>query len=513
MNDISGDGWQIVRHDLSRTLLDTAIRSRIKADYNTYPNVKAVLIVGHLAVPYSGDLNPDGHPEHIGAWPADVYYGDVTNTWTDVSVYDTASAYANDNIPGDGKWDQTNPPAAVNLQVSRIDFYNMPAFSATEVQLMNSYLSRDHVYKMDSLAIRHRGIISDNFGAFSGEAFAQNGWRNMAPLVGKDSVAAGPYISSLASSSYQWAYGCGGGTFTSAGGVGSTTDFTTNPVNGIFSMLFGSYFGDWNVQNNFLRAPLCASTPALTNCWAGRPNWFFHHMALGENIGYSALLTQNNIGLYQPTNYGAQFVHIALMGDLTLRSDYIKPVSNIAITKPYHNGAFLTWTASPDATVIGYYVYRADSAYGYYKRVSSMLTATSFHDSLGVNGLKYYMVRPVKLQSTPSGAYYNLGVGMTDTGTISFKPLIVASVPTPASLNLFPNPAQEHLNVKVHCETGCTATMFITNISGQVFNLVTRYLNEGDNNYAVNIADLAPGVYTLCVNTGNGTVARKWVKE
>ncbi|MES2702186.1 MAG: T9SS type A sorting domain-containing protein [Bacteroidota bacterium] len=515
MRDVSGDGWQVIRHDVGRSKPDTYVQALIAADYATHPNLKAVLLLGHIAVPYSGDLNPDAHPDHLGAWPADVYYGTLTG-WTDVSVNDIASSYpANRNIPGDGKWDQSLIPGSVQLQVSRIDFFNMPAFASTEVQLMKSYLSREHIYKMDSLGIRHRALITDNFGAFSGEAFAANGWRNFSPLVGRDSIAAVPFVSSMAAASYQWAFGCGGGTFTSAGGVGTTTDFTTNPVNGIFTVLFGSYFGDWNTQNNFLRAPLCASTPALTSCWAGRPNWFFHHMALGEHIGYSTMLTQNNTGaLYQPANYAAHGVHIALMGDLTLRTDYIMPPSNLVITKPFHNGAILNWSASPDAGVMGYYVYRADSTYGYFKKLSGMLTATTFHDTLGTSGIKHYMVRPVKLQLTPSGKYYNLGVGITDTGTISYTTVGIASIAIPAlEISLYPNPAQNNITVTINTETAVAATISIVNMAGQSYNTALKYLNRGVNAYALNIAHLPSGVYLLSITTGEQTVFKKWVKE
>jgi hypothetical protein len=511
MYDLRGDGWQLIRHDVPRSLTDAAVKAIITNDYNTQPDVKAVLLVGHIAVPYSGKLNPDGHPDHLGAWPADVYYATMPGSWTDVSVNDTSSWYPlNDNIPGDGKWDQTTIPGSVVLQVSRIDFYNMPAFAPTEVQLMNNYLSKNHTYKMDSLPVRHRALVYDNFGWMGGEAFAANGWRNFPPLVGTDSVAALPFIPSLAGSSYQWAYGTGPGSFTSAGGIGSTTDFVTNPVNGIFTMLFGSYFGDWNVQNNFLRAPLCAPTPALTSCWAGRPNWFFHHMALGENIGYSTLLTQN--AMYTPANYGGNWVHVALMGDLALRTDYIKPISNLVITKPYKNGAILNWTASPDASVIGYYVYRADSAFGYYKRVSPMVAGTTFHDSVGKAGLKYYMVRPVKLQSTPSGAYYNLGVGRVDTGTITFSTVGVPVLANAVNITVFPNPAESTLGVNVDAEAAYTATMYIMGITGERFNPVTRELQAGANIYRVDVSALPAGVYMLCVQAGGRLETKKWVK-
>ncbi len=518
MNDLSGDGWQVRRHDFPRSATDATIKAAIVADCGSYLNVKAVLLLGHVAVPYSGDQNPDGHPDHLGAWPADIFYGSISGSWTDATVNDIVSSYpANQNIPGDGKYDQIAFSPDAELQVSRIDFYNMPAFSATEVEMMRRYLDKDHAYKMDTLAMRHRAIICDNFGAFSGEAFAANGWRNFAPLVGTDSMASVPsstYISTLASGTYQWAYGCGGGSFTSAGGIGNTSDFATNPVNGIFTMMFGSYFGDWNVTNNFLRAQLCSSTPALTCCWAGRPNWFMHHMALGENIGYSARLSQNNNGsLYTPTGYGNHWVHVALMGDLSLRTDYVKQPSNLVITGGFHAGASLSWTASPDPAVIGYYIYRADSAYGAYTRVStSMVTGTTFTDATGISGLKYYQVRPVKLQLTPSGKYYNLGIGLIDSATISFPPLQVVNTAATVAVNVFPNPTSGNLNVVVNANTATVATMYVVNMQGQRMNMVTKQLSNGDNAYMLNVTNLAPGMYALVVETEGVKTVRNWVK-
>ncbi len=517
MDDISGDGWQVIRHDLSRTLKDTAIKSIIKNDYSNIPDVEAVLILGHLAVPYSGKQNPDGHTNHIGAWPADAYYGSLTGVWTDVTVNDVTSANPlNHNVPGDGNWDPIAIPSGVQLQVSRVDFYNMPAFSATEVQMMRRYLNKDHAYKMDSLNVRHRALVQDNFGVMSGEAFAANGWRNFAPLVGFDSVATAPFISSLQTESYQWAYGTGGGTYTSASGIGNTANFASGSVHGIFTMLFGSYFGDWNYQNNFLRAPLCADTPALTCSWAGRPNWFVHKMAMGDNIGAGTRLTQNNTsGMYYPPNYGAGWVHVALMGDLTLRTDYIKKPSALSIVPTAASGATLSWTASPDAAVIGYYVYRTDSMWGHYERISEMITATTYIDTIGVDGLKFYMVRPVKLQATPSGNYYNLGIGITDTATVDF-PVIDTRVATIAnnslSVDLFPNPANNHINVLINSDKSTRAIISLVNIAGAQLYPALKQLNSGENRYELDISSLAPGVYMLKVNTQQCSKFVKWVK-
>ncbi|MBA4323457.1 MAG: hypothetical protein C0408_11630, partial [Odoribacter sp.] len=67
MKDISGDGWALVRHDISPDDSVPDIKAIIVNEYNADPtNVRAVLLFGHVPVPYSGDLNPDGHPDHKG---------------------------------------------------------------------------------------------------------------------------------------------------------------------------------------------------------------------------------------------------------------------------------------------------------------------------------------------------------------------------------------------------------------------------------------------------------------
>jgi hypothetical protein len=513
MKDISGDGWAIKRHNIARTTGDVAVHNIIANDYMNNSDVAAVLIIGHLAVPYSGDLNPDGHPQHLGAWSADVYYANMFGPWTDNVVSDTSGSYtANRNIPGDGKWDQTVIPSASQLQVGRIDFFNMPAFGKTEIQLMKSYLARDHQYKMDSLLMVHRALIYDNFGAFSGEAFAANGWRNFPPMVGSNNISALPFIASLNDSSYQWAYGCGGGSFTSASGIGTTTNFTTNNVNAIFTMLFGSFFGDWNVQNNFMRAPLCAAVPALTSCWAGRPNWFVHHMALGWHIGYSTLLTQNNSFLYGPASYGENYVHVALMGDLTLRTDYIKPPKNVVINAPATGSAVINWQPSPDAGVSGYYVYRSDTLFGTYKLLNTNPVAATLTDSFGNSGLKYYMVRAAKLTQTPSGSYYNLGIGIIDSANVKLFHVGVPVIALSADIKLYPNPAKDRLYADIHASMAANATIKLVNINGQVMMSTTAQLVPGKNTIGFNVQQLAPGNYIISIDAGDAVKSVKWVK-
>src|SRR5262249_22721181 len=125
---------------------------------------------------------------------------------------------------------------------------------------------------------------------------------------------------------------------------------------------------------------------------------YWHHMAMGYNIGYSTMLSQNNdanTGLYKAKiNDSARGVHMALMGDPTLRMHVVTPPSGLTIP----GGTLLSWSASPD-TVLGYYVYRAADPSGPYTRLTpSLIAATTFLDTNPSGGAVTYMVRAVKLE-------------------------------------------------------------------------------------------------------------------
>ncbi|MCB9235237.1 MAG: PKD domain-containing protein [Bacteroidia bacterium] len=428
--DLIGDGWRLIRHRVNPADAVPSVKSLIVADYNADPaQVKAVILLGHVPVPYSGNIYPDGHPDHRGAWPADVYYGEINGNWSDFSVNESsASRPENRNIPGDGKFDQSTLPGNADLWVGRIDFANMPAFALSEVDLLRQYLNKDHAFRHHEFAPPEKAVIDDNFGAFSGEAFAANGWKNFGPLVHPSNVTSGDFRTSLNSSPHLWAYGCGGGTYTSAGGIGSSTDFATDSLLGVFSMIFGSYHGDWDAQNNFMRAALAAKGNILTCAWAGRPHWQFHHMGLGEPIGFSTLVSQNNNNTYF-ASYFPRYVHMGLMGDPTLRMHIVAPPSNLSVT-PVSSGRYLqlAWNASPD-TVLGYYIYKADSLYGEFSRISDQaVTATSWVDSCPQIGDAVYMVRALDLQNGHSGTYFNLSQGIFGAGSTSGNLLVQVGV-------------------------------------------------------------------------------------
>jgi hypothetical protein len=182
-------------------------------------------------------------------------------------------------------------------------------------------------------------------------------------------------------------------------------------VRGVFNLLFGSWMGDWDHEDNFLRSPLVTDY-GLTAVWSGRPHWFMHALGLGQTMGYVTRVNMNNTGDYQTIiNSGQNNIHIALMGDPTLRIHPVVPVSNVNGT---NNGSTtnLSWSASTDSNLVGYHVYRASSANGAYTRLtSSPVTGTSYTDSSSSSSASY-MVRAVKLETAASGTYYNAAQGV-----------------------------------------------------------------------------------------------------
>jgi regulation of enolase protein 1 (concanavalin A-like superfamily) len=455
--NLAGDGWKVFRHDVARSAVapantaDTsyaprlaevqAIRSMIQTDYNTAPGSDwALFIVGRVPMPYAGYIAPDGHPDHSGAWSTDAYYGDVNGTWTDTSITNasvTLSDNRNRNVVGDGKFDQSSLPSDVELQTGRVDFLNMGNVPTgyTETMLLRQYLWRDHQFRRGLGAyasVQRRALVDDNFGYFSGEAFAASGWRNAIGFFGRSAgqVDALDWFGTLGTTPMLFAYACGGGSFTAASGVATSTyDFARRDSKAVFTMAFGSYFGDWDATNNYLRAPLAGTQDSLglACMWSGRGYFHLYHMALGETIGYGARYSQNNnestaTGGWSQNGFNRS-IHMGLVGDPTLRLHTVRPPASV-LAASQAGGVTLTWQASPDAS-LGYHVYVGTSATGPFTRLTGGATSTAdpagsplsaatltYTHATAATGTAYtYLVKAVKQETSASGSYINLSVG------------------------------------------------------------------------------------------------------
>src|SRR5260370_27582374 len=119
----------------------------------------------------------------------------MDGTWRDNSVNylktdntDPADAARLTNVPGDGKFDQSAIPSAVELEVGRVDLANMPGRLTwggppsfpSEQELLRQYLNKDHNFRVKRITAQRRGLIADYFGVRSGEAFSASGFLHFA---------------------------------------------------------------------------------------------------------------------------------------------------------------------------------------------------------------------------------------------------------------------------------------------------------------------------------------------
>ena len=471
--DLTGDGWTVKRHDLQRmTVLASAtgaavgparlaelvnVRNTIIADYNADPaNVKQVYILGHLPIPYSGTINYDGHSEHVGAWPSDTYYGDVSATWTDtvanISMV-TGQDKRNWNIPGDGKFDQSSLPAQLKLAVGRVDLYNMTKFpnaSVSETDLLRRYLRKAHQFRFKQGAYAN---IDRRALGYVWSPYEYGNKISVAACLGRAStITDSPTYGARTDNwftgmeqnptkTYLMGYSAGAGSSESSQGAGSSSDFGCRPSRVVFPNMFGSFFGDWGYDNNFLRAPLAgnANGDSLGLCcyWDARPFWFTHSMGMGETIGYCTLLTQNNgFSQYGPAGSYAYCPHVNLMGDPALRLFMVQPPQNLRAGSSSGSVA-LNWDASTESNLIGYLVYRSGSPNGPFTKLTpNPITTTSYTDSTVTTGSSYtFMVRTLKLETTPGGTFQNPSQGVFATIVASSSATSIPNGPTGLTVN------------------------------------------------------------------------------
>jgi hypothetical protein len=418
--DLIGDGWTVIRHDVSADNSPATVKQLILNHYSDDPeHLQAVFLFGHVPVLMSGKLDYDSHGAR--ALPADGFYGDMTGNWhLELDPTNRPSYF----------------PSAIQLMVGRVDFFDMPGLQAappwpSETELLRRYLDKEHAWRHKLVVVPRRALMANRVGDFDGQAYAASGYRNFEPMVGPGSIieadvtdAARPeqrWISLATNGAWLWSFGCGGGQDSIISQLGThnvyhdlwSSDIVGRDAKVVFSMFFGSHFGDWTRTDNIMRAVLATPTLGLTACIVGLPHWFCHHMALGEPIGYAARLTMNNTRLYQnQSNALPRAVFINLLGDPTLRMESIAPPTGISASAA-NGAATLKWSASADQ-VLGYHVYRSATLGGPFLRLTSApISETFYTDVTGfASATRTYMVRAIALQSNPSGSYLNPSEGI-----------------------------------------------------------------------------------------------------
>lgn len=519
IRDYASDGWFVDTLSVLRTETPAQVKARIINWYDTWKNdpvrPQSLYLLGHIPVPYSGAIFPDGHrPDHRGAWPADVYYGVMNESiWTDSQVsIDSAAQSRNHNFPGDGKFDIDYIfPDTSSLEIGRVDLTSMPAFPDNDTILTRTYLQKAHAFKTHQLIPQRKAIIDDHFGAMNGEAFAANGYRSFSTMVGAGSVVAGDFLPSVKQESYLLAYGSGAGTYTSAFGVANTPNLVSDSINTVFTMLFGSYFGDWDNENNFLRAPLCSKPMALASAWNGRPSWPLHHMALGFSIGHCARMAQNNIDgriLVPPVFTGYRhnnfpsFVHIALMGDPGLRLFYNEMPRNVSAQPNSDSTAYtISWDAVPGADT--YHIYASTNPMHAGRNIGNT-NMTSFSNAVVSRGVNHVYVRAAFTETSASGSFEQVSLGTYITLFGGVNASGVDELRPGLRVNVYPNPSRQVITLQGDF---VKAGVAIYDIMGRQVRTFSAFPGEAVRH------DLQPGMYLLHLESDGKEAVHKLLVE
>jgi len=424
---------------------------RVKTRIQQESGLDVVVLVGHITIPYSGDAAEDGHlgcGAHEGAWPADLWYGDLDGDWTDNQNTNTCYQPLA-NTSGDWKLDQNEFPTNSNgvrkleVAVGRIDFANMPAFigaswlsnatdtASTERALIKNYFQKARWWRSKQTTVTdtwRQFIQNPNF-----DDLVQAPRSLEAHLNGNLAAENRPFDDVFATAaqygghSYLWGiHGASGWPDSISNEDTSGTKwryawqlaYTEYEPQVAFYLLSGSWIGDWNwcswpsATNGFLRA--CLSTPhyGLAALWAFEKNqphtgpWKLDRLGLGLHIG-AAL--QDTISANASQSCRALFI----LGDPTLAGYIVAPPTNLGAVKT--NGGWqvsLSWNGSSEATD-GYYAYRGTNVEtAIANRLGWVVSGTTnFLDTTiptGQTNDYVYLVRAATLTTSGGGSFTNL---------------------------------------------------------------------------------------------------------
>ncbi|WP_187431103.1 hypothetical protein [Roseobacter fucihabitans] len=402
--DLTGDGWQVrgflaprgdIKQPVANLQAALSVKNWLHAQYLADPfGQHTVVLVGHVPIPMSGRVAPDGHEAIPHA--SDLFYAEMDGQWR-------AS-------PEGFLLEDTLPSDAIEMQVGRIDFSPVSGGDKTqEVALLRAYFDKNHHWRM--------GLLGDLRGAYGqsdhlvGE---QYGLRN---IVGAAGVEAGGHHDVGEREPWLW-----GVDFGHHKGNIYNQDYVNKAV---FTINFGSHKQKIERGHNALTALLAQPWYPVAVGWGGRPTWWLHPMALGGTIGEVHRRTVNNgvaaapyresMDYYPTGNYlWRNPIWVNLLGDPTLRAFMLAPPARV-VTRATAQGVEVSWEASSDVDTLGYRLWRADPDGTGFKPLDGGVAqeALRFLDPDPVAGARY-MVRSYGLKDVYAGSFYTLSQGAFD---------------------------------------------------------------------------------------------------
>ncbi|MGV1013176.1 MAG: T9SS type A sorting domain-containing protein [Flavobacterium sp.] len=515
--DLTNEGWNVIELYVPRaTTWETeasvvTVKNMIVTAYNSAPsNDKPthLFLLGHIPIARSGQnaIAPDNHDVNKGARGSDCYYADVDGVFTDTATYNPGGINSMAiNLPNDFKWDQDFIPSSLEMAFGRVDFANITSFSISEENLLRSYLTRLHNYRIVT-----NGLDMGEKTAFrTGYDNSNDGsYRSLIPISGASNVDY--YSGSLPFP--QWVQNNGPyQIFMQNSLVPNLNDWNTYGMDATIFSSDQSYWGYWEEPEGFtyakIRALLAANTKCLGAIYTTTAINTFHQPAMGETMGWSCKrimdhnLTNNLLEKQQQSYDTNEFwnrTHFQYHGDPTLRLFQVKPASNLQASV-LGSQITLTWNASTETGIIGYHVYKSSSEFGIYTKLTSTPISVLNYTDSSYNATDWYMVKAIKLQTTGSGTYLNPSIGISNN---------VASLTTESfdfeTITISPNPAKEVLLIH---STENIQSYQIIDLQGKVI------LEQAFDKNSINISQLENGVYFIKIFSWKKNSIRKFIKN
>jgi hypothetical protein len=384
------------------------------------PDLKGVILFGHITVPFSGNINPDGHATR--ALAADAYYSDFDEQWTDIATFPVDYLEPQNRV-GDLRWDKSYLTTGREMMLGRIDFSAMSAFTESEQQLLDRYIGKNHQFRHGRINTARKALVSNFSSDWAG--WLDITMSNHSSYFGRSNVEVvtfGSYKDRTTAQSYLWAsVGAGGGVSTTGGA--STTDMAASDSKVTFFTAGASYMVDTWQNNSLIRASIAMPTwgigAIVSHLYMGEV--VFPSFSMGRPLGEINMGPVENYPRYFPESPGtyAEYqrnIFSTLHGDPTVTMYVTPPVSNLVVT----SGGNLQWSPSPAQNLIGYHVYRTTSWSVPFQRLTSTpITTTSYVDSTPRNSDVIYMVRAVNLETRGTGTYQAASQGVFAPLTLS----------------------------------------------------------------------------------------------
>ena len=110
----------------------------------------------------------------------------------------------------------------------------------------------------------------------------------------------------------------------------------------------------------------------------------------------------------------------------------------------------IKWTASTEADVIGYNLYRSQKPNsGYGNPINeNLIEGTSYTDNQPYEGTNHYLVKAVKITATGSGSYTNMSIGIADSITGIKGSQSNISMIDRSKIKIYPTLVQDKIHVE-----------------------------------------------------------------